>query len=73
MLSLLLPGLGHVYMGRFARALIWLFGTLAIAVILGSDDEFRTQALALQGAVAVFAAGDICLLIRSGGPAPRRR
>ena len=72
MLSLLLPGLGHVYMGRFARGLIWLCGTLAIAVILGSD-ELRMEALALQGGVALFAAIDICLLIRSEGPAPRRR
>ena len=72
MLSLLLPGLGHVYMGRFARALIWLGGTLAIAVILGSD-ELRMEALALQGAVAVFAAVDICMLIRSGGPVSRLR
>ncbi len=73
MLSLLLPGLGHVYMGRFGRGLIWLFGTLTIAVILGSEDELRLEALALQGAVAAFAAVDICLLIRSQGAVPRRR
>ena len=73
MLSLLLPGLGHVYMGRFGRGLIWLFGTLAIAVILGSDDVYRMEALALQAIAALFAAVDICLVIRSGGPVPRRR
>ncbi len=72
-LSLLLPGLGHVYMGRFARALIWLAGTLAVALILGPDEEFRGQALALQAAVAAFAAIDICMLIRTEGAAPRRR
>ena len=73
MLSLLLPGLGHVYMGRFARALIWLAGTLAIGVILRQEADLRTEVLALQAAVNVFAAIDICMLIRSEGPAPRRR
>ena len=60
-------------MGRFARALIWLAGTLAIGVILRSEADLRTEALALQAAVNVFAAIDICLLIRSEGAVPRRR
>jgi hypothetical protein len=71
--SLFLPGLGHVYMGRFARALIWLAGTLAIAVIIREESDLDTQLLALQAAVNVFAAIDICLLIKTEGPAPRRR
>ena len=60
-------------MGRFARALIWLTGTLAIGVILRQESELATQVLALQAAVNVFAAIDICLLIKAEGPAPRRR
>jgi hypothetical protein len=71
--SLFLPGLGHVYMGRFARALIWLAGTLAIAVIIREESDLDTQLLALQAAVNVFAAIDICLLIKTEGSAPRRR
>jgi len=60
-------------MGRFARALIWLAGTLAIAVIIREESDLDTQFLALQAAVNVFAAIDICLLIKTEGPAPRRR
>jgi hypothetical protein len=72
--SLLLPGLGHVLMGRFGRALIWLGGTLAIAFIIREESsDMSTQLLVLQAAVNVFAAIDICLLIKTQGPAPRRR
>ena len=74
MASLLLPGLGHVLMGRFARALIWLAGTLAIGIIIREEtSDISTQLLALQAAVNVFAAIDICLLIKTQGAAPRRR
>ncbi|MDX6556442.1 MAG: hypothetical protein QOD86_2637 [Miltoncostaeaceae bacterium] len=74
MASLLLPGLGHVLMGRFARALIWLAGTLAIGFIIREEtSELSTQLLFLQAAVNVFAAIDICLLIKTQGAVPRRR
>jgi hypothetical protein len=71
-LSLLLPGLGHVYMGKFGRALIWLAGTLAIALIFREAPDERELAFAMQGAVAVFAAIDISLLIRSEARTGRR-
>ena len=73
MLSLLLPGLGHVFTGRVARALIWLAGTLVIGLIIREESDLDAQFLALQAAVNVFAAIDICLLIKTEGPAPRRR
>ena len=49
-LSLLLPGLGHAYMNRLGRALIW-FGT--------------TLALSMGLAIAAFAALDVVLVSRS--------
>jgi hypothetical protein len=70
--SLLIPGIGHVFMGRFGRALIWLGGALAIGLIFREAPEQRELLYAMQGALAVFAAIDISLLIRSEGRTGRR-
>lgn len=65
--SLLLPGLGHAYMNRLGRALIWFAGTLAIAVVLGQSGENRSVALAMGVVIGVFAALDIAFLIHADG------
>ena len=62
-LSLLIPGLGHAYLGYLGRALIWFGGTVALAVVMGqSAEEQRALALALGAIVGLFAAIDILVL-----------
>ena len=67
-LSLLLPGLGHAYMGRLGRALIWFGGTVVIALVVGQGSDNTALALSLGLAIAVFAALDV----PSSSPEPRR-
>jgi hypothetical protein len=63
-LSVLLPGLGHVYLGKFPRALIWFAGSLVIAGILrqGALDDWVPFVMLL--AVGVFAAVDGWIVLR---------
>lgn len=63
--SLLLPGLGHAYMNRLGRALIWFGGTIVIALVLGQGSDNPTLALSMGGAIAVFAALDAVILMRT--------
>lgn len=63
-LSLLLPGLGHAYMNRLGRALIWFGGTILIAIVIGQGGDDTALALSLGLAIAVFAALDIAILTR---------
>ncbi len=64
-LSLLLPGLGHAYMGRLGRALIWFGGTVVIALVVGQGSDNTALALSLGLAIAVFAALDVFILTRA--------
>ena len=70
-LSLLLPGLGHAYMNRLGRALIWFGGTILIAIVIGQGSDDTALALSMGLAIAVFAALDITILTR--GEARSRR
>jgi hypothetical protein len=63
-LSLLLPGLGHVYMDRLGRGLIWFAGAIALLVVLNQGQDDRALALAMAGAIGVLAAIDAILLAR---------
>ncbi|MEW6582853.1 MAG: hypothetical protein AB1416_08845 [Actinomycetota bacterium] len=63
-LSLLMPGLGHVYIGRFARSLIWFGGSLLIAAILRGGDLAMWVPIAMFTVVGLAAAGDAWLMIR---------
>lgn len=63
-LSLLLAGLGHVYLGRFGRALIWFAGILIVAVILRQEDIGAWLSAGMVVAVSVCAALDSWILIR---------
>lgn len=70
-----MPGLGHALMGKLGRALIWLAGVIAIALVIGSDDSDRPLAVAIVVALSVLSALDIALLIRleSGERGSRER
>lgn len=64
-LSLLMPGLGHVYLGRFARALIWFGGSLLIAAILRGGQVEPWVPLVMFSLLGVAAAVDAWLLTRA--------
>lgn len=68
-LSLLLPGLGHAYMGKLSRALIWVVGLAVIAVVIqrGATDPSLWVQVIPGTALSVFAALDIAALMRSEG------
>ena len=61
-LSLLLPGLGHAYMGRLGRALIWFGGTIVIAVVIDQGSDNTALALSMGHRHRAFAALDVALL-----------
>jgi hypothetical protein len=61
-LSLLLPGLGHVYTNRLGRALIWFGGMVLVAAVLATGDQDRALALSMGAALGALAAVDVALL-----------
>jgi hypothetical protein len=65
-LSLLIPGLGHAYLGYLTRALIWFGGTVLLAIVVGGGDENARLALAMGIAIGVFAAIDTIVMRRTG-------
>ncbi len=64
-LSLLLPGLGHLYIGRYGRALIWFGGAIAVGLILNQVPVLPTGAWVLVTVLAVFAAIDAWWIMRN--------
>jgi len=64
-LSLVMPGLGHVYIGRFLRALIWFAGALVIGAIVDRQGVSSGVFWGMVAALAVFAATDAAMLVRS--------
>lgn len=71
LLSLLLPGLGHAYMGKLGRGLIWAAGVVVLGLVLegGATEPPSWARLALPSALAVCAAVDIAALMRTEGTA----
>jgi len=65
-LSLLIPGLGHAYLGMLGRAVIWFGGTVALALVVGTGEENAVLALAMGVAIGVLAAADTVLVRRAG-------
>lgn len=63
-LSLVIPGLGHVYTGRVVRALIWFAGALVIGVILDSQSATSTTSLVVLAILGVAAAMDAWMMIK---------
>jgi hypothetical protein len=63
LLSLLLPGLGHAYALRLARALVWFSGTIVVGIVLGQGEENTGLAIGMGLTIAVLAALDIALVM----------
>lgn len=70
-LSLLIPGLGHVYIGRLGRALIWFAGALAIGIILDSQATISPGSLILLTVLGVLSAIDALVMLRFFAPGGR--
>jgi hypothetical protein len=71
-LSLVLPGLGHVYLGRFGRALIWFGGALLVGGIANQEEAELWIGVALLAAVAVCSAFDAGMIVHADGRTRRR-
>lgn len=67
-MSLLLPGLGQLYLGRAGRAAIWFGGLIVIYVIASSRGADRWISPVLATALGVVAAADALVIGRN----PRR-
>lgn len=63
-LSLVIPGLGHVYTGHVVRALIWFAGALVIGVILDSQSATSTTSLVVLAILGIAAAMDAWMMIK---------
>jgi hypothetical protein len=63
-LSLLVAGLGHIYIGRLPRALIWFAGILIVSVVVSRGDASLLQSAALGAALSIAAAIDAVILLR---------
>lgn len=64
-LSFLIPGLGHVYVGRFARGLIWFIGLILVAQIAGAERAAGWIAPVVGAALAVFSAVDAVVVAKN--------
>lgn len=64
-MSVLLPGLGQLYLGRAGRAAIWFGGLIAVYVIAGSREADRWIAPVLATVLGVIAAIDALVIGRN--------
>lgn len=71
-LSLIIPGLGHIYIGRLGRALIWFLGSIAIGVILDQQGSLTPGSLIVLGVLGVLAAVDCLVMLRFFQPEKRQ-
>lgn len=71
--SLLIPGLGHVYIGRFGRALIWFAGAIGIGVILDQQSSITPAALVVLTVLGVLAAVDAMVMLKFFQPTGARK
>lgn len=69
-MSLLLPGLGQIYLGRGGRAVIWFAGLVVVYLIAGSNGADRWIAPVFATALGVAAAADALVIGRPSGGRP---
>lgn len=69
-MSLLLPGLGQLYLGRAGRAAIWFGGVIVVYLIAGSREADRWIAPVMATVLGVVAAADAVVIGRHAGPRP---
>lgn len=62
-LSLLVPGLGHAYALHLPRAMVWFAGTILVSLVLRGGQDDTALVYWMAGALAVFAAADVILVM----------
>lgn len=70
--SLLVPGLGHVYLGRWGRAAIWFLGGLLILGIVSGEGIQTWVLLVTFLPLNVIAAVDAAVMAAAEGGTRRR-
>ena len=65
-LTIAVPGVGHIYAQMLTRGFIWLAGNLAVLLILSQGDVGTGPLLGALGALRAAAVVDLVLLLRSG-------
>lgn len=64
-LTALVPGLGHLYAGRYLRGAVWVIGAIALGVVFyGRDDLESPLALTLFSILTILAAVDVVVMLR---------
>ena len=58
----MLPGLGHLYVGRTGRALIWFAGLILVGTIAGAERAAGWIAPLVGGVLSLCAAFDAAML-----------
>ncbi len=71
-LSLIIPGLGHIYIGRIGRALVWFLGALVVGLILDQQAGITPGALIVLTVLGIVAAVDALMMLRFFSPTARR-
>jgi len=70
-LTIAVPGVGHLYLNLLLRGVIWLAGNIALVLILRGGDVSAAGLAAVLGALRVAALADLLLTQRAasrGGP-----
>lgn len=67
-LSVVVPGVGHIWMNLLVRGAVWLVGNLALLVILRVGDATTAAMLAVLGAVRIAAVVDLLITLRWARP-----
>jgi hypothetical protein len=66
LLSLIWPGLGQLYQGRFAHAAHFLVDSAILAMVITVSEPFRGPALLALGAIALWSVVDAFRAERAG-------
>lgn len=65
-LSVLIAGLGQVYLGRFGRALVWFLGVIAVSVVLDQGEAGSSPRMAFGLLIGALSAIDAAIIAPSG-------
>ena len=69
-LTIAVPGVGHIYAQMIMRGFLWLAGNMVILLILTQGDVGVGALAGALGALRLAAVADLVLLLRSGNHEP---
>lgn len=66
LLTVLIPGLGHLYARSWVRGLIWLAGAVGLTIVFYGRDDLETPlSFTLFAVLTVLAAADVVYMLRT--------